>query len=158
MPSLWHFVSTGPSLLKAHKTKTPLRRMSFASLLKGINALIRPYIGPRPTMASEFNVIDVRPSTLLPNKDQLLLAAIKTSHAAVRLAPHANIFELSIDGFAGGHHLPQVPPVHADVMHRGVCGVGCHLLKTLFKKASKLVACHLAACHREFAMMRFSQS
>jgi len=45
------------------------------------------------------------------------------SHAGIGLVPDAEILELAIDGAAGLQHLPDVAPVHADLMDRTVDAV-----------------------------------
>ena len=57
-----------------------------------------------------------------------------------------------IDRAAGGQHLPEVAPIHADLMDRTVDAVLGEQAKNRFEECGEFRLAHLAATHREVAM------
>ena len=58
----------------------------YAPTFESVDALIGPDVRSGTAMSPEFDVVDVGSPTLEPNKDQLMLASVKRTHAGIRLA------------------------------------------------------------------------
>ncbi len=103
-------------------------------------------------MLAELEVVDVGCGPGFPHEHQLVLGAVERAHAGVGLVPDAEVLELAVDRAAGAEHLPQVAPVHADLMDRSVDGILGETLKDRLQKGRELGLAHLAAAHGEVAM------
>ena len=80
---------------------------------KAINTRITPDIGAISAMFAERDVINVRLSSRLKDKNKFVLRSIERSHPAIIFGPDADIFKLAVGGPASLQDFFNVPPVHA---------------------------------------------
>ncbi len=59
---------------------------------EGVCPGICPHVGAVAAVLSEFDVINVLATTVLPNEDQFMLATIERAHAPISFMPHYKIF------------------------------------------------------------------
>src|SRR4029077_8509610 len=100
----------------------------------GADAIVLPNVGAAPTVLPEPKVVDVGSVAGFPHEDELVLATVEAAHATVGLDPDNEVFELTINGVAGGHHLGDMPPIHADIMDRTVAGVSDQAVECRFQE------------------------
>jgi hypothetical protein len=82
-----------------------------------------------------------------------VLAAVERAHTCIVLDPNAQILELSIGISAGGQHLLEVAPVHADVVERPG-GTECGKVTAgSSEKGGEFGLVHFARSHRERTVM-----
>ena len=113
---------------------------------------VRPGIGPDiaavTSMLSELDIVNVLAATVLPDKDQFVLAAVERPHAAIGFTPNDKVLELPVDAPAGGQHLIQMAPIRAhevDCAVRGVFGANigqkpfslCYLHPSLLRRGRR---------------------
>src|SRR5476649_2682343 len=92
------------------------------TLLGGASEAIQPGVVPHVAAVAakpaEGDVVAVRRLAMLVDEHQLMLAAVEGAHDGVLLHPDAKVLLLGVDLAAGGLHLVQVTPVHADKVQR----------------------------------------
>jgi hypothetical protein len=71
-------------------------------------------------MLAEHHIVSGTAVAVFVDKDELMAAAIKSSHPGVILDPDTEIFELCVHLLSCGQKLRHVTPVHADKMKRTV--------------------------------------
>src|SRR5437588_5753824 len=119
---------------------------------------IVPDVCPIASMLAELKIINMRGGPGLPHEHQLMLRAIETTHAGIALVPDTQVLELAVDLAAGGEHLPQVPPIHADLMDRAVDGVLGEALKHRLQEIREFGLAHLATAHGKIAMTNATEA
>lgn len=130
----------------------------FASAAKTRAAGVGPNIGAVAAVLAKLDIIDVRPRSVLEDEDQLMLRPVKTSHAAVRLDPDAEVDRFEAAGERRGLQFLNVAPVHAGIDDRprpGMAGAG---VKRRVQKAGKLGLVHFADRHREFPVAHAAEA
>ena len=118
------------------------RRMEFKRLLpaggESDHAGERPDIGAVAPVLPELDVVAVGRVALLEHHDKFVLAAVKSTHSALTLVPHADVETVVEHGGAGFQQLADVRMVHA---HERDCAAGhraSHVPERHFQKAGKL--------------------
>src|SRR5260370_25096949 len=95
----------------------------------------------------------MRPCAISKNKNQFVARAVKRSHPAVVLHPHAKIKEGVIFLLASRKQLARMSPVHADEMNRTARTILNQQEEARSEKLYKLSFTHLASVHCEFAIV-----
>src|SRR3954469_18448740 len=104
-----------------HRRMQRKKTAFFVAATEGNRRRILPHIGAVSTKLTKLDVVDMRSSTSLEHKDELMLAAIKRSHASAILCPNTQVFQPGKSFLTGREYLLDVPPVHAYVSH---CSIG----------------------------------
>ena len=103
-----------------------------------VGAGIGPDVASIAAMAAKIDIVDMLTATILPNKNQFMLAPVEGAHAGIGLIPDSEVLELSIDPFAGGQHFVDMAPIGADEMDGAVIGMFGQQAQTLFQKFREL--------------------
>ena len=103
-----------------------------------------PDVGAVAAVPAELDGVEVRRLADPVDEDQLVLRAVERAHAGVRLVPDAEVQELAVDRAADRHDVLEVPPVHADEVHRAVArhpGAGAERLgRGRLRNAASLIS------------------
>src|SRR5215472_11608014 len=83
-----------------------------------VGARIAPYVTAVTAELTKLDVVAMSGMAVLEHEDQLVLAAVKRSHTAVVLRPHAQVLKFGIGLAPGREQLAHVAPVHTDEMER----------------------------------------
>src|ERR1035438_2716373 len=95
------------------------QQVAFVALFgESIYAGIFPNVSPVASESTQLHVVAMLPFAVPEHENQLVLAAIERSHAAVVFDPHAYVEERVIDLSPSSNQLAHVTPVHADEMDR----------------------------------------
>src|ERR1039458_5793991 len=130
------------------------QQVAFVALFgESIYAGIFPDVGPVASESTQLHVVAMLPFAVPEHENQLVLAAIERSHAAIVFDPHAYVEERVIDLSPSSNQLAHVTPVHADEMDRTECAVSSQQSQTGSEKRDELGFTHLARSHLEFAML-----
>lgn len=127
--------------------------ISVPALAEGIGARVVPDVGAITPVAAEFDIVDVRRIAMPEDEAELMLGAVKASHAGVVLVPAAERDLLQGDAPASRHQLVSVAPVHKGVdQSTEIADIGRAAEKTL-EKLGELAFRHLTGGHDEFAVL-----
>jgi hypothetical protein len=118
------------------------RELGVPVLAECVYAGIGPDIGSVATMPAEFYIVDMRPGSVLEHEHQLVLRAVEAAHAAIRLVPHAEVFQLRIGAFRGLKQLAHMAPVHTYIMYRATGAVVSQVAEHGSEKVGELQAVH----------------
>ena len=101
-----------------------------------------PNIRPVTPVGPEFDIVDVPRGPRFVDGDQLVLGAVEGTHSTIRFVPDTDILEFGVDIASGRQELPDVAPVHADIIYGAVVTVCRELTENCFEKRCELSIRH----------------
>jgi len=120
---------------------------------KRVRSGIGPNVAAIAAMPAKLDVVQVPSATVLPGKNQLVLAPVKGAHPGVGLRPNNEILKFAINPPTGGEHLVKMSPVRAYEMNRAISRMLGKKPQGILQKFRKLRAGFFTAGLEEFAML-----
>src|SRR5260370_37811447 len=100
----------------------------------------------------------MRSRAILPDKDHLVLGAVKRAHSGVGLVPNANVLEFGVVSISSCEHFSHVAPVHADLVDRTIGRMSAEQGIYTGEEVCELTFAHFAGGHSKFTMLDTTQS
>lgn len=113
-----------------------------AGLAEAVGARIGPDIRPGPSEPSQLDVVAVPGPALAPDAEQLMLTAIKRTHAGICLGPDAQVDLFLVDAARCQAELMKMAPIHRPIMQRPVPGKRRRVAHRPFEKGDELGFTH----------------
>jgi hypothetical protein len=91
-------------------------KVTSTGWMEAVHAGIIENVRAVATLGAEAEIVDMRRSAVLEDRNQLVPGAVKAALTSIVLVPDQQVLPFRVERPRGGEQFRQMPPIHEDVM------------------------------------------